>query len=108
MKSDKREKTVDDGKMLAPMRVENAIMTTQVLRRVIDRIANAPTRFEATDLIAAIPNVTGGVHFQQEVLNRLMQRWRRMGLVVFEKKRWTLTRGAWDRMQAEWSRTRDE
>lgn len=64
----------------------------------IDLLANAPTAFEASDLAPAIlPHAT--YHGTQEALNRLMQRWRKLGLVSFKTGRWRLEAGAWDTMQ---------
>lgn len=89
-------------KILAPMTVEGTTVTTQTLRKVVDKMANVPAKFEAMDLISAIPQKGNDIHFQQEVMNRLMQRWRRMGLVEYKQKRWRLLPGAWDTLQKAW------
>jgi len=85
---------MDDSKIFAPMTVEGELID---LSRMVTALANAPVRFRAVDLIRAI---NGSYQFSQEVLNRLMQRWRRLGLCTFNKGRWSLTDGAWDRIQA--------
>ena len=85
--------------------MEGTEITTQTLRKVVDRMANVPHSFVALDLIAAIPQKGNSVHFQQEVMNRLMQRWRRMDLVQFKQQRWTLLPGAWDKFQDAWRET---
>jgi len=81
-------------RIFAPMKVEGQQVD---LSRMVDVLASAPERFKACELVRAIP---GDYHFAQEVLNRLMQRWRKLGLCVFEKGgRWRLTEDAWSRIQ---------
>lgn len=80
--------------------------TTKDVCRIIDGIANVPANFRASDLVGYVqsrdepfdgPN---SYHLKQEVLNRLFQRWRKLDLVRFEKGRWKLASGAWEKMQA--------
>lgn len=86
------------NKILAPLTVEGTEVTTQTLRDVVQKMKRLPERFKAMDLIGAVPSKGHDIHFQQEVLNRLMQRWRRMNLVTFEKKHWTLMPGGRDKL----------
>lgn len=84
--------------ILAPLTVEGTKVTTQTLQDVVQKMNRLPERFKAMDLISAVPSKGNDIHFQQEVLNRVMQRWRRMGLVKFEKKHWTLVPGGRDQL----------
>lgn len=94
-------------KIFAPMVVEGTSVTTQDLRKVHDKIANLPHKFIGMDLVSVLPERGHSIHFQQEISNRLLQRWRKMGLVVFKNKQWSLTKGAWDKIQEAWRDTRD-
>lgn len=81
-----------------PFRVGPWSVDALQIANAIDLLANAPGRFEASHLAPAIlPKET--YHVTQEALNRLMLRWRKLGLVEFKVGKWQLTRDAWHQMQ---------
>ncbi len=86
--------------------VDGHKITSDHVRSVIDGLANVPMKFESSDLIRSLnmPDLT--YHDHQEIMNRLCQRWRKMGLMEYKNKRWTLTRGAWDKLQTAVAQTR--
>jgi len=66
------------------------------------RLANLPAQFKAIELASALVPLGGDMWAGQEATNRLMQRWRKMGLTVFERPGlWRLTRGSWQKLQAQ-------
>lgn len=81
-----------------PFRVAGNEVTGDQIARAIDLLANADPAFEASILTRAILPLES-YHASQEAVNRLMQRWRKLGLATFKSGRWKLTAGAWDKMQ---------
>lgn len=96
------------NKILAPLTVEGTEVTTQTLRNVVEKMKRLPEAFKAMDLIGAVPSKGNDIHFQQEVLNRVMQRWRRMNLVTFKKKHWAVMPGGWDKFLEAWRETENQ
>lgn len=81
-----------------PFNVGISKVTSEQIVRAIDRLANIPMRFPASDLVPAVlPGESYVV--KQEALNRLLQRWRKLGLVSFSRGKWQLSNGAWETMQ---------
>ena len=83
---------------LKPMSVLGYTVTRANLVAVVYHLADTPDRFTSMDLVGPLP--AWSFHWQQEVANRLMQRWRKLGLVSFKTGRWRLAPGAWDALQA--------
>lgn len=81
-----------------PFWVGDRVVSARQIADAIDEMANTPEKFMASDLAGAVlPSATYWA--KQEALNRLFQRWRKLGLITFERGRWALTRGAWDQFQ---------
>lgn len=80
-----------------PFSVSGDKVPATAIANAIDRLANLPNQFMASDLSLAFPMVEW--RMRQEATNRLMQRWRKLGLAEFSRGRWKLTKGAWDVMQ---------
>lgn len=81
-----------------PFTVYGMEVTDRQIADAIDLLANLPWNFEGWQLgRALLPDATG--HERQEATNRLLQRWRKLGLVTFKTGRWTLARAAWPAMQ---------
>lgn len=81
-----------------PFSVYGQAITARQIANVIDDLANAPPQFRAHDLVRGI--LPGAAYIdKQEALNRLCQRWRKLGLLHFDKGRWSLAKGAWDTLQ---------
>ncbi len=75
-------------------------VTPAMIRDAINLIANFPSGFRSGSLCRAIyPDGAVRTHQREEAVNRLMQRWRKLGLVTFAKGRWWLEKGAWDKLQ---------
>lgn len=81
-----------------PFKVAGVQVTSRHIADAIDRIANLPSAFQASDLTTSLMPESS-YHAGQEATNRLMQRWRKLGLVEFGKGRWKLTSGAWSKLQ---------
>ena len=95
-----------EAKITAGLVVGEWPVTPFDVSRIIDGLANTQPRFRSNDLVPYVRSVDGPVDYQsaQEVLNRLFQRWRKMGLMSFSHGRWTLARSEWDEMQLAVSR----
>ena len=88
-------------KITAPFKCEARTVTSDMIRKAIDLLANTPDGFKSMDLVSTMfPDSDATFWHKQEALNRLFQRWRKAGLVSFQKGRWSLSRGAWDTMQS--------
>lgn len=84
-----------------PFAVKGRVVTGRMIANAIDMLANFPAEFIAMDLVPAIfPDSDASFWDKQEALNRLFQRWRKLGLATFGKGRWRLAKGAWGTMQA--------
>ena len=85
--------------IVKPLRSGRLMVTPEQVIAIINELANVPERFKASDLVSALPG--DDYPLQQEILNRLMQRWRKLGLCVFDSGgRWRLTTNGWPTMQA--------
>jgi hypothetical protein len=80
-------------------RVGGHFVSTARVADAVMRLANRPAQFKAIELASAL--VPLDMWAGQEATNRLMQRWRKMGLTVFERGLWRLTRGSWQKLQAQ-------
>jgi len=98
------ERTVENV-ALQPLRVLGVDVTTADLIEVAMSLANAPHAFIAMDLVGSLPD--HGWHWKQEVINRLLQRWRKLGLVAFKTARWTMSNKAWGDLQSAALRARE-
>lgn len=88
-----------------PFCVMGQPVTSRQIADAIDLLAHTPSAFIAMDLVPAVlPGAS--FHNKQEALNRLFQRWRKLDLVTFNRGRWRLNRGAWDKMQSAAMRAR--
>ena len=88
--------------LAAPFTVAGFEITGGMIADAIDLLANQPRRFRTSALKPAF--FKQGEPFpyaRDEAVNRLMQRWRKMGLASFDRGYWTLSRDAWDKMQAQ-------
>lgn len=83
---------------LKPMNVLGYGVSRADLVAVVDGLANVPDRFIAMDILGPLPQHGG--HWKQEVANRLLQRWRKLGLASCATGRWRLSPGAWDKLQS--------
>jgi hypothetical protein len=73
-----------------PFAVYGQVVTSAQIAEAINMLANVPKAFVAMDLVPAVlPDAS--FHDRQEALNRLFQRWRKLGLVNFRRGRWSLT-----------------
>lgn len=86
----------------SPMTVWGRKLDKADVKAIADGFANTPSAFRAADLTPFCPenNTTTGYQWKQEVLNRLFQRWRKMGLLKFQHRYWKLTKGAWEVFQS--------
>lgn len=88
-----------------PFSVFGSDVTARQIADAIDLLADARTEFIGMDLCPALlPGST--FHAKQEASNRLLQRWRKLGLIRFKRGRWSLATGAWDDLQLAASRAR--
>ena len=83
---------------LKPMTVLGHEVSRAHLVAVVYGLANIPDRFIAMDILGPLPD--HGCHWKQEVANRLLQRWRKLGLASFKTGRWRLASGGWDALQS--------
>lgn len=82
-----------------PFSVYGIDITSRHIANAIDRLANLPSGFAASVLgLALVPTASG--YERQEATNRLLQRWRKLDLAEFERGKWRLRKGAWDKLQA--------
>lgn len=84
----------------APFSVLGETVTSRAIADAVDTLANEPTHFRAIALGRYLLPECGG-HQRQEATNRLMQRWRKMGLAEYSSKGWTLTKGSWSSLQVQ-------
>jgi hypothetical protein len=81
-----------------PFNVFGSAVTGRHIASAIYALATMPLQFSALPLARhLVPNGSG--HEGQEATNRLMQRWRKLGLCEFRNGRWTLKKGAWEKLQ---------
>lgn len=96
------------ARITEPFRVAGCEIKGVWIADAIDRLANIRDGFQTSALSSAFfPD--GDMPFfyaRSEALNRLFQRWRRLGLVEFRHGRWHLTKGAWGKMHAQAIETR--
>jgi hypothetical protein len=95
-----------DETICKPLFVKHHDVRAEQVASVIDEMANLPRRMVAMDMISRKLMPEASFEDKQECLNRLCQRWRKLGLMRFERGRWVLTHGSWDRMQAAAIRAR--
>lgn len=81
-----------------PFSVHGDLISSRAIADAIDALANTPARFAASTICHRLLPFAE-YHQQQEAANRLMQRWRKAGLVEFAGGRWHLTRGSWDMLK---------
>lgn len=77
-----------NGQVIRPTYIANAI----------EALGNAPASFSAGVLAKHLLPYGEGWD-QDEACNRIMQRWRKLGLCEFKSKGWRLTTGAWEKLQ---------
>lgn len=94
--------------IVAPFNALGRPVTSRQIANAIDLIANLENSFSSGGVIPALLPDEEDIHVRFEASNRLFQRWRKLGLVTFSKKRWTLTRGAWNLMQLAASHARTD
>lgn len=90
--------------ILKPYAVAGVTVSSQCIADVIDGLANVPARWIGMDALGPLPDES--FHWKQEAMNRLCQRWRKLGLITFKGGRWSMTKGAWDTFQAAALRAR--
>lgn len=84
----------------APFTVLGETVSVRAIAAAADALANEPTLFRAVVLGRyLLPDCGRGQ--RQEATNRLMQRWRRMGLAAYSSRGWTLAKDAWGTLQAQ-------
>jgi hypothetical protein len=84
----------------ASFNVMGETVTTRAIADAIDALANLPLYFRAIELGRSLLPDCGG-HQRQEATNRLMQRWRKLGLAAYSSRGWTLTKGSWGALHAQ-------
>lgn len=77
-----------EHKIIAPLTVEDVYISKTIVRNIVGEIIRRKNEFVGMDLIKHITQIDSNIHFQQEVTNRLLQRWRRLGLISFKSKKW--------------------
>ena len=98
--------TPDLAAIVRPFSVAQIPVTSAMICAAIDLIANLPPAFKASFLHPAFfPDGDPFPHASSEASNRLMQRWRGMGLCSFKGGRWRLATGAWALMQSAASKS---
>lgn len=88
--------------IVKPFKVGGHCVTSRMIADAIDLLANLPDGIHSRQLFSAIfPAGEPFRYARDEALNRLFQRWRKLDLIAFQRGRWWLKRGAWEKMQAQ-------
>lgn len=90
----------------APFTAKGQTVTSHQIANAIDLIANLPSSFSSGGVIPALLPEEDDLHIRYEASNRLFQRWRKLGLATYARRKWTLTRGSWSLMQLAASHAR--
>jgi hypothetical protein len=81
-----------------PFSVGGVGVSAAQIAAAIDRLRDLPPWFKASALASVLTPDESYV-WKQEVLNRLFQRWRKLGLAEYQSGKWRLKSGAWLTLQ---------
>lgn len=85
-------------RVFAPMMVYSVPVRPEDLVKVAEGLANLPPKFEMVEFMRLLPDNLEQV-VKGRAADRLLQRWRKMGFLVFQSGRWRMPQGAWERLQ---------
>ena len=77
------------------------VSSEDIWNTLITGIGNVDTWFTANELCHRIfpQDAEVSLHDRHEAMNRLMQRLRKAGLAEYRKKKWTVNKASWQRLQ---------
>jgi hypothetical protein len=93
-----------------PLTASGYIIGSEEICKIIDSMANIPYKFKARDLRTKIFGIVDwDITVCDRICDRLLQRWKKSGLVEYRSGMWHMTRHQWDIFQraVSWERLGD-
>lgn len=91
-----------EAQITKPFTVYGVKISHQMICEAIDRMANIPTYFSFRKFQGCILGLPEGLpnYVQSRAADRLLQKWKKMGILHHKSRGWTLRRGGWERLQS--------